>query len=259
MIKWIANVLKTELEILTEYSLEYATALLMNLSLRRVGKNKCEEADVEILKVLNELLDHENPQVRTYVNGTLYSVFTREKLKEEAKELGMKDALGYLISKSDEQFRRQIQYILEQLNSAAHGEGDNLSEEGEEEEDDLGGEDDEDNFEGEDEEEDEEESSEEGEFGDRLQGVFVGEELLIKEFRADEEESRSQEESVRKELRRVEAKRAGRVRESVAEEDEELMMFKRPATPYSASFDKRNTPDGSMISKGRRSQMPASQ
>ena len=37
------------------------------------------------------------------------------------------------------------------------------------------------------------------------------------------------------------------------------MLFKRPATPYSASFDKRNTPDGSMISKGRRSQMPASQ
>lgn len=32
-----------EKELLSEYSLEYTTALLMNLSLRFEGKNKCEE------------------------------------------------------------------------------------------------------------------------------------------------------------------------------------------------------------------------
>lgn len=55
--------------------------------------------------------------MRTYVNGTLYSIFTRKKLREEAKELGMPEVLQYLMEQSDEQFKRQIQYILEQLNS----------------------------------------------------------------------------------------------------------------------------------------------
>jgi len=51
--------------------------------------------------------------VRTYVNGTLYSIFTRKKLREEANKLGMPDVLQYLMEQSDEQFKRQIQYILE--------------------------------------------------------------------------------------------------------------------------------------------------
>lgn len=89
----------------------------MNLSLRAAGKDKCEDPTIELLKVLNDLVEHDNLQVRTYVNGTLYSIFTRKKLREEAQELGMPEALQYLMSKSDDQFKRQIQYILEQLNN----------------------------------------------------------------------------------------------------------------------------------------------
>ena len=33
----------------------------MNLSLRSSGKDKCEDPDIELLKVLNELVEHENP------------------------------------------------------------------------------------------------------------------------------------------------------------------------------------------------------
>ena len=74
--------LKNESEKLSEYSTEYATALLMNLSLRSTGKDKCEDPSLTIIQVLNDLVEHENPQVRTYVNGTLYSIFTRKKLRE---------------------------------------------------------------------------------------------------------------------------------------------------------------------------------
>ena len=49
-----------EKETLTEYSYEYATALFMNLSLRSSGKNKCEDEELGVLKVLNDLLEHEN-------------------------------------------------------------------------------------------------------------------------------------------------------------------------------------------------------
>jgi len=42
VIRWIIETIRNELDTLTDYSLEYATALLMNLSLRSEGKNKCE-------------------------------------------------------------------------------------------------------------------------------------------------------------------------------------------------------------------------
>lgn len=46
--------------------------------------------------MLNELLEHENDQVRTYVNGTLYSIFRRRSLRLQAKEFGMEEVLKYL-------------------------------------------------------------------------------------------------------------------------------------------------------------------
>ena len=72
VIGWLARVL-AETDSLSEYTIEYATALLMNLSLRPAGKRACEAPELEIISVLNNLLEYENSQVRTYVNGTLYS------------------------------------------------------------------------------------------------------------------------------------------------------------------------------------------
>ena len=92
VIRWIVETIKEELEHLSDYTLEYATALLMNLSLRASGKDKCE-ALPDILPVLNELVESENLQVRTHVNGTLYSILTRRSLKQQANQLGMADML----------------------------------------------------------------------------------------------------------------------------------------------------------------------
>jgi hypothetical protein len=49
VIQWIINTLQDERDMLSEYSLEYITALLMNLSLRMGGKNKCEEMPKNIV------------------------------------------------------------------------------------------------------------------------------------------------------------------------------------------------------------------
>jgi hypothetical protein len=100
MIEWLGNLLKHEADSISYYSLEYGTALLMNLSLRTAGKDKIEICSVDILSVLNNLLEHENIQ-----------------LKEHAFELGMDEALRFLMHQSDEHLKRQIQYILDQLNS----------------------------------------------------------------------------------------------------------------------------------------------
>ena len=169
----------------------------MNLSLRDAGKDKCEEPDIELLNVLNDLVEHENLQVRTYVNGTLYSIFTRKKLREEAKELGMPEVLQYLMEQSDEQFKRQIQYILEQLNSNNDLKDDDQNKEeaksinANEMEEDI---DDEDEDDEEDDEDEEMFDAEDTEFNDIIdeKDVLVGEELLVTEFEATPEEAQQQ-------------------------------------------------------------------
>jgi LisH domain-containing protein ARMC9 len=136
MIKYIVFILKNELHSLSDYTLEYSTALLMNLSLRKRGKDKWEDPNWELLHVLNELLEHENDQVRTYVNGTLYSIFRRKSLRQQAKDLGMEEILNYLaqnLQPHEEYLKRQIQYILGQLGISEGEEQDSSDEESDEE------------------------------------------------------------------------------------------------------------------------------
>jgi hypothetical protein len=86
VIPWIFKLLSTENQMqspLSDYTLEYATALLMNLSLRSRGKDVCEKLP-NVVKVLSEIMEHDNLQVRTHVNGTMYSLLTRTALKQQA-------------------------------------------------------------------------------------------------------------------------------------------------------------------------------
>ena len=104
VIKWIVDTLANGQDSLSDYTLEYATALLMNLSLRSKGKDVCERlpSHLNILKILAEMMEHDNLQVRTHVNGTLYSILTRKSLKDQANAIGMCDILEYLMNHSDE-------------------------------------------------------------------------------------------------------------------------------------------------------------
>lgn len=60
-------------------------------------------------------MQNDNLQVRSYVNGTLYSILTRSKLQERAKEIDLEHMLIALMDHSQEQFKKQIEYILVQL------------------------------------------------------------------------------------------------------------------------------------------------
>ena len=104
--------------------------------------------------MLNELLEHENDQIRTYVNGTLYSIFRRKSLRIQAKSLGMHEALVYLsenMQANEEHLKRQIGYIIKQLeikDSDPEDSSDDEEEDDEEEDDDYEGEEDEEELEG---------------------------------------------------------------------------------------------------------------
>jgi len=62
-------------------------------------------------------LSSESIQVRTCVNGTLYSILKRKKIKSEARAIGLEQMLSSQLSNPNEQMKKQIQYILEELNS----------------------------------------------------------------------------------------------------------------------------------------------
>ncbi|EOD23902.1 hypothetical protein EMIHUDRAFT_206876 [Emiliania huxleyi CCMP1516] len=105
VIEWLVGAL-ADIDQLCLYSIEYGAALLMNLSLRTAGKAKCADPSLDILPVLSQLMESDSLQVRTYVNGTLYSILVRSSLKEHAAEIGLPDSLPAL-------FRLQVDLFAE--------------------------------------------------------------------------------------------------------------------------------------------------
>uniref|UniRef100_A0A8C4RYL4 LisH domain-containing protein ARMC9 n=1 Tax=Erpetoichthys calabaricus TaxID=27687 RepID=A0A8C4RYL4_ERPCA len=117
IVMWLVNVLE-DTDSLSDYTLEYSVALLMNLCLRTAAKKKCAQHAKHVLKVLSDLLGHENYEIRPYVNGALYSILAIPSIREEAKAMGMEEILRCFCKEGNAEMNRQIEFIIKQLNSA---------------------------------------------------------------------------------------------------------------------------------------------
>ncbi|XP_041790836.1 lisH domain-containing protein ARMC9 isoform X2 [Chelmon rostratus] len=117
LIGWLVDELQDS-DCLSDYTLEYSAALLMNLCLRTKGKRKCAENAKHVLKVLTDLLGHENHEIRPYVNGALYSILCIPSVRQEAKEMSVEEILGCYSKEENPDLNRQIEFIVKQLNSA---------------------------------------------------------------------------------------------------------------------------------------------
>uniref|UniRef100_A0A4W6D7Z4 LisH domain-containing protein ARMC9 n=1 Tax=Lates calcarifer TaxID=8187 RepID=A0A4W6D7Z4_LATCA len=117
LIGWLVDELQDS-DCLTDYTLEYSAALLMNLCLRTKGKRKCAENAKHVLKVLTDLLGHENHEIRPYVNGALYSILCIPSVRQEAKEMSVEEILRCYSKEENPDLNRQIEFIIKQLNSA---------------------------------------------------------------------------------------------------------------------------------------------
>uniref|UniRef100_A0A8C4YLI3 Armadillo repeat containing 9 n=1 Tax=Gopherus evgoodei TaxID=1825980 RepID=A0A8C4YLI3_9SAUR len=116
LIFWLVDVLK-DTDCLSDYTLEYSVALLMNLCLRSSGKKMCAKVANHVLKVLSDLLGHENHEIQPYVNGALYSILAVPSIREEARAMGMEEILRCFIKEGNAEMIRQIEFIIRQLNS----------------------------------------------------------------------------------------------------------------------------------------------
>ncbi|KAJ3163880.1 LisH domain-containing protein armc9 [Geranomyces variabilis] len=105
-----------DLDALAPATVEYASALVMNLCLRTKGRKECMNGNEDrVLRVLSAVMEVESLQVKTYINGTLYSLFAEPSLRDAARAQGMEDMLSYMRESEDEQLVGQIDFVLKQL------------------------------------------------------------------------------------------------------------------------------------------------
>ena len=116
VIHYIVDVFSKQGDSLSDYTTEYGLALIMNLSLRKAGREKFESVAEQTLKILLKFMDKDSPQVLTCINGTLYSLLKRQKFKIEAMKCGLDKKLQNA-NCSNPQLQKQILYILQELNS----------------------------------------------------------------------------------------------------------------------------------------------
>ncbi|CAN9500969.1 unnamed protein product [Ophioblennius macclurei] len=136
LISWLVDELQDS-DCLSDNTLEYSAALLLNLCLRTKGRRKCADDAKHVLKVLTDLLGHENHQIRSFVNGTLYSIFCVPSVREEAKEMSFEAILQCYTKEGNPNFSSQIGFIIKLLNSAKEEDPESDEEEGDDNNEDL--------------------------------------------------------------------------------------------------------------------------
>ena len=109
IVKWLIDAFTYEMNTLSEITIEYGLALLLNLSLNKNGRNKFEEDSERTIQILIHYLNKDNNvNVQTSINGALYSLLRKKGLKEEAKKFEIENI---------RQNSNIISYILKELES----------------------------------------------------------------------------------------------------------------------------------------------
>ena len=116
IIKWLIDTFTYEMNTLSDCTIEYGLALLLNLSLNKNGRNKFEEDSERTIQILIHYLNKDNSvQIQTSINGALYSLLRKKGLREAAKKFGVENIIQNS-NITDPVNQRQIAYILQELN-----------------------------------------------------------------------------------------------------------------------------------------------
>ncbi|CAH8500583.1 unnamed protein product [Heterobilharzia americana] len=117
VILWVTNLLEN-MNNLSDYTLEYAVALCMNLCLRSSGKRCCVPITGRLLNVLMDLLGIDNIDIVPYVNGALYSILSLPEIRKTAEKMNLKHILKNFIKPDQPEMNRQFDFIIQRLNSS---------------------------------------------------------------------------------------------------------------------------------------------
>ncbi|XP_023320211.1 lisH domain-containing protein ARMC9 [Eurytemora carolleeae] len=132
LVRWLGGVYLQDWKKQRQYSLEYSTALLMNLCLHRKGKEDCIPIAEELLNTLLNLASSPISQIKPYVNGTLYSLLSNSVIKDISRRTQVQEKLSSLVQRSELEVRQQLEYILEMVENSEDSDSDQEQESSEE-------------------------------------------------------------------------------------------------------------------------------
>ena len=111
---WILNLLNDNVPV-SELSVQVSTELLNNLCVRSRARFECSSSPRLILTVINRMVENDNLQVRTFLNGILFSLLSNTPLREYVRSMGMMEQLQYMKQLSDERAVKQLDHVLNKL------------------------------------------------------------------------------------------------------------------------------------------------
>jgi|JI6StandDraft_1071083.scaffolds.fasta_scaffold96410_4 uncharacterized protein with ParB-like and HNH nuclease domain len=116
IIPMIFKVFKNEGSELSGFTLQFLTAMMMNLSLKKESKPDFEKHKAELISIVIEHMTSENNQVRDYINGSIFLLLTSKPIKEEALRQKLDLIVKNLLeTREDDMCSQQYTYILKRL------------------------------------------------------------------------------------------------------------------------------------------------
>eukprot|EP01017_Pseudomicrothorax_dubius_P034826 TRINITY_DN4812_c0_g2_i1.p1 TRINITY_DN4812_c0_g2~~TRINITY_DN4812_c0_g2_i1.p1 ORF type:complete len:335 (+),score=82.50 TRINITY_DN4812_c0_g2_i1:789-1793(+) len=100
-----------------DQSLEYSIALLMNMSLKKEGRVIFEQNMEASFTLIEKYSDHKDSQIKSFVNGVLFSLLRSQAFLQEARKRKLDEKLETIMEKSkkEEALRVQLEYIIAAL------------------------------------------------------------------------------------------------------------------------------------------------
>ena len=82
MINIIVNIIANKRDSISPQFLEFCVALLVNILLHKDGPKKAEAISGDIIRALNDLLESDIINVRSFVHASMYPLLSHKKFRE---------------------------------------------------------------------------------------------------------------------------------------------------------------------------------
>jgi hypothetical protein len=114
---WLLEVLSRLTSDTQQYELQYGLALMMNLTLHKLGQKLFSRAKIDVLSVLKKHFESiQEIQLETCLNGTIYCLMSVPLMKERARSMGLREFLSERFRQSDnQQVKTQIDHIFDKM------------------------------------------------------------------------------------------------------------------------------------------------
>ncbi|XP_067206378.1 lisH domain-containing protein ARMC9-like isoform X2 [Linepithema humile] len=119
LLEWLINHLHDECRIISLYRLEYATALLMNLSLHRLAQARASKISSLLVSTLLILLSIDHAASLPYINGALNNFLSNPIINEEARKMKHYNTSDYFDNnqQTTAEMRKHLDHILKMQRS----------------------------------------------------------------------------------------------------------------------------------------------